>query len=391
MRRCHPQWMGGSSPRVRGKPRRALVGGAVGRLIPARAGKTLSGFDTRPFVAAHPRACGENRFRQMSTGYSDGSSPRVRGKRGAAAVVPGHPRLIPARAGKTLPFVWCLVDCAAHPRACGENYPPAHLAAAAAGSSPRVRGKPRPVDAGDVPEGLIPARAGKTGPRTPTLGAGPAHPRACGENYPQRPASHVVEGSSPRVRGKHPHACRPPQPSRLIPARAGKTPYFPGNETATPGSSPRVRGKQVAACAGDPVGGLIPARAGKTAARSAHGSPRTAHPRACGENTLVRADDPDGAGSSPRVRGKRQTEARRLCANGLIPARAGKTWSPRARSASTTAHPRACGENQRTLRYPRHQAGSSPRVRGKQFDGPFASGPSGLIPARAGKTGCEAP
>ena len=91
----------GSSPRVRGK-RGGVLPRRPGRgLIPARAGKTVGSGARVPVWGAHPRACGENRVAWEQTEWCRGSSPRVRGKprrRPRKRVPPG---LIPARAGKT--------------------------------------------------------------------------------------------------------------------------------------------------------------------------------------------------------------------------------------------------------------------------------------------------
>ena len=172
------------------------------------------------------------------------------------------------------------------------------------GSSPRVRGKPVLHRVIQGHRGLIPACAGKTGQRSvPRLITG-AHPRVCGENRASWKRRRRCSGSSPRVRGK----------------------LDAWNDTAEDG-------------------GLIPACAGKTHRRSRRTRSSWAHPRVCGENESTPATSPIPDGSSPRVRGKRARSARPGSTGRLIPACAGKTWSPRARSASTTAHPRVCGEN----------------------------------------------
>ena len=213
------------------------------RLIPARAGKTCCNSLAESTAAAHPRACGENNIAIWSITRTGGSSPRVRGKRATARSRLCPPRLIPARAGKTWSGSARSSSPRAHPRACGENLPCSTTQAACRGSSPRVRGKPRPL----LPRGgrvrLIPARAGKTLRPRPPAAARPAHPRACGENPCLKNARDGVQGSSPRVRGK-------------------------------PGCPLRRRSAR----------GLIPARAGKTEVGTLGRATPTAHPRACGEN-----------------------------------------------------------------------------------------------------------
>ena len=153
------------------------------------------------------------------------------------------------------------------------------------------------------------------------------------------------EGSSPRGRGKRALGSRPPRSERLIPARAGKTIDF-----------------------------LV-----------AYFCPR-AHPRAGGENGVIDMVAQDHAGSSPRGRGKRTPEFRRLCIRGLIPARAGKTGRGAKLPRALPAHPRAGGENSPKGPRDRLAQGSSPRGRGKRAPHENEGHPWGLIPARAGKT-----
>ena len=71
---------------------------------------------------------------------------------------------------------------------------------------------------------------------------------------------------------------------------------------------------------------------------------------------------------------------------GLIPAHAGKTGRFRCGFRRGRAHPRACGENEAASTEPITGAGSSPRMRGKRAL-PWLAGLLGwLIPAHAGKT-----
>ena len=153
---------GGSSPRVRGKLLHTTNRHPQKRLIPACAGKTMAPGGGYKSFEAHPRVCGENCFSGLPTLYGTGSSPRVRGKL-RPIVAPSNARgLIPACAGKTLvPQQWTAFG-KAHPRVCGENRRGLRVVAEHAGSSPRVRGKPRGCGAGPPGVGLIPACAGKT-------------------------------------------------------------------------------------------------------------------------------------------------------------------------------------------------------------------------------------
>ena len=132
------------------------------------------------------------------------------------------------------------------------------------------------------------------------------------------------------------------------------------------GSSPRVRGKRDTVMVNVQLHGLIPACAGKTRAEAAHSVRAGAHPRVCGENGLTQAPMADGVGSSPRVRGKLMRYSSSAPTPGLIPACAGKTRSPA----------------QKTSPWP----GSSPRVRGKPIQSVTPQHGNRLIPACAGKT-----
>ena len=212
------------------------------------------------------------------------------------------------------------------------------------GSSPRVRGKPTgPKPHGRRP-GLIPARAGKTHRHDGDRRVGAAHPRACGENI-YGPLGHQRRhGSSPRA-GKTRTVRYCGRAVRAHPRACGENPVGSAAPSADCGSSPRVRGKRRQRRRGRSVLGLIPARAGKTRSCAPSTTPRTAHPRACGENLARRGRGSLGGGSSPRVRGKRAGGGARGGACGLIPARAGKTSSSGPRPLNWTAHPRACGEN----------------------------------------------
>ena len=253
----------GSFPRVRGKRQVRHQGIIVARLIPACAGKTRRLWAWRPPSPAHPRACGENVLAASSASSTPGSSPRVRGKRDCVRRPAPSRGLIPARAGKTPGSSRARSGRGAHPRACGENPLSSSSFARGSGSSPRVRGKRRPLPHRRRRGRLIPARAGKTSrPRRPPPSR-PAHPRACGENSQHEAFMYPRLGSSPRVRGKHPRRPRTGRGRGLIPARAGKT-------------TRRPRGR---------------------------GCP-WAHPHACGENLSRSSLTFVSWGSSPRVRGK---------------------------------------------------------------------------------------
>ena len=131
---------------------------------------------------------------------------------------------------------------------------------------------------------------------------------------------------------------------------------------------------------------LIPAWAGKTPASTQHYNLTRAHPRVGGENTRIIVKQLASEGSSPRGRGKRTPESRRLCTLGLIPAWAGKTRIPSSVGTHVSAHPRVGGENRPSMSTVLVVSGSSPRGRGKLAAQMREGLAARLIPAWAGKT-----
>ena len=180
------RWLGGSSPRVRGKLKRVKIGDVTAGLIPACAGKTTTTRRTCRTAWAHPRVCGENALLKSSAEILPGSSPRVRGKRQPDRCLVVEVRLIPACAGKTRAMVDWEINRRAHPRVCGENGLCRDRRRRDGGSSPRVRGKRSLYACSSVHLRLIPACAGKTESTRRVICNSLAHPRVCGENTPAK-------------------------------------------------------------------------------------------------------------------------------------------------------------------------------------------------------------
>ena len=213
----------GSSPRVRGKPDRVHVHSGGCGLIPACAGKTSCSIPPSSVHRAHPRVCGENRLLHVLSGLCDGSSPRVRGKHVSGLGEQAAGGLIPACAGKTFYSMINRAAFGAHPRVCGENSWFSFTWVWWWGSSPRVRGKLHSSDDTESWPRLIPACAGKTMEASPSSHPARAHPRVCGENGSHNLIWAVASGSSPRVRGKRACVGGGEELGGLIPACAGKT------------------------------------------------------------------------------------------------------------------------------------------------------------------------
>ena len=89
-------------------------------------------------------------------------------------------------------------------------------------------------------------------------------------------------------------------------------------------------------------------------------------------------------GSSPRVRGAVDQVERDHLECGIIPARAGSSWRQQLTWYYLWDHPRACGEQEVLRRDVRRVVGSSPRVRGAAALVAADDDEVGIIPARAG-------
>ena len=111
----------GSSPLTRGKRVQETETRTIIGLIPAHAGKTKRRPCLTAHSTAHPRSRGENTGAGMGSLSGWGSSPLTRGKRIACAYNDAKTGLIPAHAGKTLTGMVADTDAGAHPRSRGEN------------------------------------------------------------------------------------------------------------------------------------------------------------------------------------------------------------------------------------------------------------------------------
>ncbi len=213
----------GSSPRVRGT-RGAVAGDRqVLRFIPAGAGnmRRPSGRGSEP--AVHPRRCGEHMNGRSSASLAGGSSPRVRGTRVECRRQELRARFIPAGAGNTCWSTRSPTPPTVHPRGCGEHEDPSACADASPGSSPRVRGTRVRRCQAALRRGFIPAGAGNTVRTVLRSFSRPVHPRGCGEHLDPTVPSGRINGSSPRVRGTRVRLMRGITRLRFIPAGAGNT------------------------------------------------------------------------------------------------------------------------------------------------------------------------
>ena len=396
----------GSPPRVRGKAKENIPFDADIGITPARAGKRSAADREYRACRDHPRACGEKRYRNRCREHNRGSPPRVRGKDAFNFQIGLWNGITPARAGKSLSSFPKAQTREDHPRACGEK--PSRFAACRwlMGSPPRVRGKAGAGGSRAGEGGITPARAGKSPLSVKNQPCSRDHPRACGEKCRPKVPFGTALGSPPRVRGKAASAADAVTAPGITPARAGKRyryPFMPSSVRDHPracgekrlhcrkpcrrwGSPPRVRGKARTG-GGDPQGfGITPARAGKRARCLSPGAACRDHPRACGEKGASFLMSKKTLGSPPRVRGKDCLILKVLAPSGITPARAGKSNVQPEIIINLRDHPRACGEKTKARTCANHAEGSPPRVRGKVLPRTQNVRHAGITPARAGKS-----
>ena len=196
-----------------------------------------------------------------------------------------------------------------------------------------------------VIRGIIPACAGSTSLSVRVVSVRRDHPRMCGEHYVHRPQLDWDVGSSPHVRG----------------ARCFATVFLDGF-------------------------GIIPACAGSTCPSRPSAATAGDHPRMCGEHRICCQSCKISTGSSPHVRGALARRFASGSATGIIPACAGSTpMSPTGRGAMWD-HPRMCGEHSRPMKSRSNCGGSSPHVRGARQSRSLINLSLGIIPACAGST-----
>ena len=299
---------------------------ALSGIIPALAGNTARGACSSHTSWDHPRACGEHNTGATGDELESGSSPRLRGTREQPGRDGRERGIIPALAGNTVRTFVTFSPCRDHPRACGEHMRCPDWRWRHEGSSPRLRGTPRPQTHPISTVGIIPALAGNT-LSSGLWGADSwDHPRACGEHSSTSDDPLDEQGSSPRLRGTRVAARRQAAGRGIIPALAGNT-AGPDGLARTCWDHPRACGEHVA---GDRfrqgLPWIIPALAGNTVPPPLVSSGLMVdHPRACGEHAMTLSALAFAAGSSPRLRGTPASVELFGHIHGIIPALAGNT------------------------------------------------------------------
>ena len=155
---------------------------AAAGIIPAYAGSTAYHTVAKPKMRDHPRVCGEHRAMSTGQGRIWGSSPRMRGAPRRHRDRQGLRGIIPAYAGSTARPRRGRRRPEDHPRVCGEHITTQPDSMPVEGSSPRMRGARRATRRATRRGGIIPAYAGSTLDEGFDARASRDHPRVCGEH-----------------------------------------------------------------------------------------------------------------------------------------------------------------------------------------------------------------
>ena len=212
------------------------------------------------------------------------------------------------------------------------------------------------------------------------------HPRVCGEQLRRLMPPSAYQEPSPRVRGAGRGPMDQARFAGIIPRVCGEQFHLTDTGKALMGSSPRVRGAGHQAREPHHLRGIIPARAGSRRTPWSRRSWSWDHPRACGEQSIEDQVRVCAQGSSPRVRGAVRGNLAYEHSAGIIPARAGSSHFCTRCANLLRDHPRACGEQDQTFKVGTSLMGSSPRVRGAGVPFGIRRRRDGIIPARAGSS-----
>ena len=159
----------------------------------------------------------------------------------------------------------------------------------------------------------------------------------------------------------------------------------------SPGSSPLARGLRCRQPGQHDRRRIIPARAGFTSVLPVFGSCWRDHPRSRGVYLSPAFSVQSFSGSSPLARGLRVDALVDFLLAGIIPARAGFTWTLASSSRQEPDHPRSRGVYVCLRCFLRQWPGSSPLARGLRRRGRRGHLGQGIIPARAGFTPVREP
>ena len=213
----------GSSPLARGLRSTAACRCAPRGIIPARAGFTRVPHGLERPGRDHPRSRGVYAWAPTWSPLTGGSSPLARGLLPNIREMIQSVGIIPARAGFTWPVRGRGPPGPDHPRSRGVYGQGQRSTRTGQGSSPLARGLLVGGSGMSITGRIIPARAGFTVPPRRNSRWRRDHPRSRGVYQSPKSQSAGTYGSSPLARGLPTRSPPPALCSRIIPARAGFT------------------------------------------------------------------------------------------------------------------------------------------------------------------------
>ena len=176
---------------------------------------------TQPKRQDHPHAYGDKLKPYAKIAVPRGSSPRVWGQERYALVLPCVFRIIPTRMGTRQIEEIFPRSSKDHPHAYGDKLSITWCSLAVIGSSPRVWGQVIMESVKKTYTGIIPTRMGTSLPPYGLCRSFRDHPHAYGDKKTNTVASLTKLGSSPRVWGQVKLPRMFSNANRIIPTRMG--------------------------------------------------------------------------------------------------------------------------------------------------------------------------
>ena len=192
----------GSSLRVQGRQPPDMALRFAEGFIPAGAGATSVGSSSATRSRVHPCGCRGDARTSGSLPPSQGSSLRVQGRRGRTRGAAACTGFIPAGAGATGRPSRTPASGGVHPCGCRGDTPICSASRLASGSSLRVQGRQGIAALEQVAAGFIPAGAGATSLAHLWSASPGVHPCGCRGDAQALDDGRRAEGSSLRVQGR---------------------------------------------------------------------------------------------------------------------------------------------------------------------------------------------
>ena len=167
--------------------------------------------------------CGADDSVQITSGFSQGSPPRVRSRRGGQHATGLNAGITSACAEQTDGTVYTMRPLGDHLRVCGADRDIMRIHRLDKGSPPRVRSRRLLPRLARTPCGITSACAEQTVPDSPVVVVPTDHLRVCGADVAKHMSLQYDCGSPPRVRSRHGSAGRAAGCSGITSACAEQT------------------------------------------------------------------------------------------------------------------------------------------------------------------------